>query len=29
MTLTPFRGFWDTQSEFDRMFGDVMRDFFG
>jgi len=29
MALTPFRGFWDTQSEFDRMFNDVMRDFFG
>ena len=29
MALTPFRGFWDTQSEFDRMFGDVMRDFLG
>jgi HSP20 family protein len=30
MALTPFsRGFWDAQSEFDRMFGDVMRDFFG
>jgi HSP20 family protein len=27
MALTPFRGFWDTQSEFDRMFNDVMRDF--
>ena len=27
--LTPFRGFWDTQSEFDRMFNDVMRDFLG
>ena len=29
MALTPFRGFWDTQSEFDRMFNDVMRDFLG
>jgi HSP20 family protein len=29
MALTPFRGFWDTQSEFDRMFNDVLRDFFG
>jgi HSP20 family protein len=29
MALTPFRGFWDPQSEFDRMFNDVMRDFFG
>ncbi len=29
MALTPFRGFWDTQSEFDRMFSDVMRDFLG
>jgi HSP20 family protein len=29
MALTPFRGFWDTHSEFDRMFNDVMRDFFG
>ena len=29
MALTPFRGFWDTQSEFDRMFDDVMRDFLG
>ena len=29
MALTPFRGFWDTQSEFDRMFNDVMRDVFG
>src|SRR5918911_829881 len=29
MALTPFRGFWDTQSEFDRMFNDVIRDFFG
>ncbi len=27
MALTPFRGFWDTQSEIDRMFNDVMRDF--
>ena len=27
--LSPFRGFWDTQSEFDRMFKDVMRDVFG
>ena len=27
MALTPFRGFWDSQSEFDRMFNDVMRDF--
>jgi HSP20 family protein len=23
--LTPFRGFWDTQSEIDRMFNDMMR----
>jgi HSP20 family protein len=29
MALSPFRGFWDTQSEFDRMFNDVMRDFLG
>ena len=29
MALTPFRGFWDTQSEFDRMFNDVVRDFLG
>jgi HSP20 family protein len=29
MALTPFRGFWDTQSEFDRMFNDVRRDFLG
>jgi HSP20 family protein len=29
MALSPFRGFWDTQSEFDRMFSDVMRDFLG
>ena len=29
MALTPFRGFWDTQSEFDRMFNGVMRDFLG
>jgi HSP20 family protein len=30
MALTPFRGFWDTQSEFDRIFfDDVMRDVFG
>ncbi len=29
MALTPFRGFWDTQSEFDRMFSDLMRDFLG
>jgi HSP20 family protein len=29
MALTPFRGFWDTQSEFDRMFNDLMRDFLG
>src|SRR5919205_1129161 len=29
MALAPFRGFWDTQSEFDRMFNDVMRDFLG
>ena len=29
MALSPFRGFWDTQSEFDRMFNDVMRDFIG
>ncbi len=29
MALTTFRGFWDTQSEFDRMFNDVMRDVFG
>jgi HSP20 family protein len=29
MALTPFRGFWDTQSEFDHMFNDVMRDVFG
>jgi HSP20 family protein len=29
MALTPFRGFWDAQSEFDRMFNDVMRDFLG
>ena len=27
MALTPFRGFWDTQSELDHMFNDVMRDF--
>ncbi len=29
MALAPFRGFWDTQSEFDRMFNDVKRDFLG
>ena len=30
MALTPFRGtFWDTQSEFDRIFSDVMRTFLG
>jgi HSP20 family protein len=29
MALTPFRGFWDAQSEFDRMFNNVMRDFLG
>ena len=29
MALAPFRGFWDTQSEFDSMFNDVMRDFLG
>jgi HSP20 family protein len=29
MALSPFRGFGDTQSEFDRMFNDVMRDFLG
>lgn len=29
MALSPGRGFWDTQSEFDRMFNDVMRDFLG
>src|SRR5215212_876182 len=29
MALSPFRGFWDTQSEFDRMFNDVMRNVFG
>ena len=27
--LAPFRGFWDTQSEFDRMFNDVVRDALG
>ena len=27
--LTPFRGFWDTQSEIDRMFNDMMRNFIG
>jgi HSP20 family protein len=27
--LSPFRGFWDTQSEVDRMFNDVMRNVFG
>lgn len=27
--LTPFRGFWDTQSEFDRMFDEVVRDALG
>ncbi len=28
--LTPFRsGFWDTQSEFDRMFNDMVRNFLG
>jgi HSP20 family protein len=28
--LSPFRGgFWDPQSEFDRMFSDMMRDFLG
>jgi hypothetical protein len=25
--VSPFRGFWDTQSKFDCMFSDVMRDF--
>jgi HSP20 family protein len=29
MALAPFRGFWDTQSEFDRMFNAVMHDFLG
>jgi HSP20 family protein len=29
MALAPFGGFWDTQSEFDRMFNDVMHDFLG
>ena len=29
MALTPLRGFWDTHSEFDRMFSDLMRDFLG
>ena len=29
MALAPFRGFWDTQGEFDRKFNDVMRDFLG
>ncbi|TCJ15857.1 Hsp20/alpha crystallin family protein [Rubrobacter taiwanensis] len=29
MALTPFRGFWDLQSEVDRMFNDIMRGFFG
>jgi HSP20 family protein len=29
MALTPFRGFWDPQSELDSMFNDVMRNFFG
>ncbi len=28
-TLTQFRGFWDTQSEIDRMFNDMMRNFIG
>jgi hypothetical protein len=27
--LTPFRGFWDMQSEVDRMFNDMVRDVFG
>jgi HSP20 family protein len=27
--LSSFRGFWDTQSEFDRMFNDMMRNFLG
>lgn len=26
--LTPFRGFWDTQSELDRTFNDMVRDLF-
>jgi HSP20 family protein len=29
MALTPFRGFWDTQSEVDRLVNDVLGDFFG
>ncbi len=29
MALAPFRSFWDSQSEFDRMFNDLMRDFLG
>jgi HSP20 family protein len=29
MALTPFRGFWDLQSEVDRMFNDVMGNFLG
>ena len=27
--LAPFRGFWDTQSEVDLMFNDMVRDLFG
>jgi HSP20 family protein len=27
--LSPFRGFWDSQSEVDRLFNDMMRNFLG
>ena len=29
MTLTPFRGFWDAQSEVDRLFDDMVGNLFG
>ncbi len=29
MALTPFRGFWDTQSEMERLFDQMVGDFFG
>ncbi len=29
MTLAPLRGFWDIQSEFDRMFNDMVGNLFG
>ncbi len=29
MTLAPFRGFWDMQSEVDRLFNDMVGDLLG